>query len=57
VLQDSEPTSAIDLRGYVVVKTPDCGAATHKYAFKLVKYAARVDRHHFHCQSEHDFIR
>jgi len=57
VLQDSEPQGAIDLRGYVVVKALECGGATHKFAFKLVKYGANVDRHYFHCRTEDEMAR
>ena len=57
MLQDSEPQGAIDLRAYVVVKTPECGRGTHKFAFKLVKYGTRVDQHYFHCQTEYELIR
>ena len=57
MLQDSEPQGAIDLRGYVVVKALECGGATHKFAFKLVKYGANVDRHYFHCRTEDEMAR
>jgi len=57
VLQDSEPQGAIDLRGYVVVKAPECDGGTHKFAFKLVKYGTNVDRHYFHCQTDNEMIR
>ena len=58
VSQDSDPEGAIDLRGYVVVKALDCdGAGTHRFAFKLVKYAASVDRHYFRCRTEEEMTR
>ena len=57
VLQDSDPQGAIDLRCYVVVKAIECGGGTRKFAFKLFKYGAHVDRHYFYCRTESDMIR
>jgi len=57
VLQDWEPRGAIDLRGYLIVKTVERGVGTQKFSFKLVKYGTSVDRHCFRCRTEHDFIR
>ena len=55
-LQNSEPQNAMDLRGFVVIKEPECSGGTQKFAFKLVKYGSAVTRHYFHCRTENEMI-